>query len=484
MGNTININSGFIPSDNNSGFIPEDQAPFGNKFTDIQELASQGAMAKVYKAKMHGKWIIIKRIKPEFKNNEQYKSLFIKEFENAYNLDHENIVKILDKGEDADGLFYTQEFIDGRPLSECIRNKEFEGNEAMIKKIISQICNALSYVHRKQIVHRDLKPDNIMITYRGNNAKILDFGLAYADSYEDRMQKVGTPKYAAPEQMTHGNNVDQRADIYAIGLILLEMAAGSIQDRSAQSVNNQNFKKVITKATRQNPEERYYDCEDLLTDLNAQMHSMPKKKNIIIIAIIGLMALIAILYLTRNSAEDPQEALAEQEAQTPIQAEQEPEKETVKPAIEEPKCEADEHFNSKNIARAKKFYEMMLMMDNDPYISEQLKKCMEILNNADLSKCTAARQDGKLGFVDSNEYVIVDYIYDDKAEAYAGGLQAVKLNTSWGVIDNATKLPVTEFKYIRVFATEDGYELVKNMSDRSHSDLIRCENGKGVLVER
>jgi len=240
---------------------------FEDKLTDLQVLSKQGAMSIVSKGKLYGKWIIVKRIKPEFKDNPEYKSLFLKEFENSYNLDHENIVKILDKGEDSNGLYYTMEYVDGRPLSDCIKNGELK-NEKLIKSVVKQLCSALSYVHKKQIVHRDLKPDNIMVTYRGDNVKILDFGIAYTDSYDDNLVKVGTPKYAAPEQNGKGNLVDQRADIYALGLILLEMSTGSLQDRQAQTVENPNFKLVITKATKPNPEDRYHDCEELLEDLN------------------------------------------------------------------------------------------------------------------------------------------------------------------------------------------------------------------------
>ena len=108
------------------------QAPtFESKLTDLQELSSQGAMSTVYKGKLYGKWIIMKRIKPQFKDNPTYKSLFMKEFDNCYNLDHENIVKLLDKGEDSKGLYYTMEYVDGRSLSECIKNGELRSEKLM-----------------------------------------------------------------------------------------------------------------------------------------------------------------------------------------------------------------------------------------------------------------------------------------------------------------------------------------------------------------
>lgn len=289
-----NSGSGFVTEPDNqqlsgSGFVTEPEKPrisakpaqtaaqpangISSTFTDIRELSSQGAMSTVYQGKKYGKWHIIKRIKPQFKNNQQYRELFIKEFDNGIQLDHPNIVRFEDKGEDAEGLWYTMEYVDGRSLSDMIKSHAFEGDrnvlqQKLIKSITLQLCDALTYVHKKQIIHRDLKPDNIMVTYRGDNVKVLDFGLAYADSYDDKMVKVGTPKYAAPEQMTKGNLVDQRADIYALGLILLEMCTGTTDFKTIKNIQNVNFQTVIIRCTKQNPQDRYHDCQEITDDLN------------------------------------------------------------------------------------------------------------------------------------------------------------------------------------------------------------------------
>ena len=244
-------------------------------FTNVTEFHQQGAMSLVQKGKLHGKWIIIKRIKPEFKDNAKYKELFHKEFENAYHLDHPNIVRLLDKGEDAEGVFYTMEYIDGRPLSELSQPNGIN-NERHIRKIFTEMLDALSYVHKKQIFHRDLKPDNIFITFRGDNVKILDFGLAAADSFDDDLLKAGTPKYSAPEQMTKAKNVDQRADIYTLGLILLEMLTGDVKDVSASTIENPNYKYIIQKCVATNPDDRFYDCQEIIDSLNKEMKPVVK----------------------------------------------------------------------------------------------------------------------------------------------------------------------------------------------------------------
>ena len=551
------------------------QAPtFESKLTDLQELSSQGAMSTVYKGKLYGKWIIMKRIKPQFKDNPTYKSLFMKEFDNCYNLDHENIVKLLDKGEDSKGLYYTMEYVDGRSLSECIKNGELR-SEKLIKSIIKQLCNALSYVHKKQIVHRDLKPDNIMITFRGDNVKILDFGIAYADSYDDNLIKVGTPKYAAPEQMTKGNLVDQRADIYAVGLILLEMATGSLSDREAKTVTNPNFKLVITKATKQNPEERYHDCEELLEDLNKNivipvtpdptttegeetqalekttavaatpepeiekpqtpenkpetMATNKSKKNLIPIIIILLLLIgLGLFFALRKTGDKPQTADSDDKTvinnpvtdnpvtnnpvnnnpvtDNPTNDNQNhngktvtnPDRDNNVPTEEEKKQneedsnlkelmnEADQLFDSKNVARAKTIYEKILQQKpNYSEATEKLNKCKQILDKAEIKKLTSGSENGKYGYLDENGYVIVDYLYekpDKNVPCNTKGLLAVKKDGKWGVIDQATKLPVTKFRYERIIWIPNGYELVYNgVRQQNYAKII---DGKTQVTEK
>ncbi|MCR4560257.1 MAG: protein kinase [Bacteroidales bacterium] len=501
------LSSGFVTGDEeaslSSGFVtetdiaptpppqqplPQKEKTFEDKLTDIQLLSKQGAMSIVSKAKLYGKWIIVKRIKPEFKDNPQYRNLFLKEFENCYNLDHENIVKILDKGEDSDGLYYTMEYVDGRSLSDCIKNGELK-SEKLIKSVVKQLCSALSYVHKKQIVHRDLKPDNIMITYRGDNVKILDFGIAYTDSYDDNLVKVGTPKYAAPEQNGKGNLVDQRADIYAVGLILLEMATGSLQDREAKTVANPNFKLVITKATKQDPQDRYHDCEELMEDLNKNIvipvtppetpappeppvkkpepvvkqepkitpvTEGKKKKSIlpwILIAAVLVGVGVFFFLKSKKTVEPKQNEVTENTENNGNQQQQnEPDNHNsvivVDPSKkEEPKKEdytekekeegseensiikdlakrADDLFDEKNMAGAKVLYDSIQKL-NPNYKNDNIQKCNDIIKNAKHPLTKKTGDNGKLGFADSDGNLVIDCLYDNAD--YSQGFMKDKL---------------------------------------------------------
>ncbi len=260
--NNSDLASGFVSSGNQEKRISSD-AP---KFTDVTTLDNQGAMSLVQKAKYYGKWVIIKRLKPEYESDANYRNLFYKEFENAYHLDHTNIVRLLDKGKDSIGSYFTMEYVDGRRLTKVIHKEKIK-DEKFIKKLATEILDALIYVHKKQIYHRDLKPDNILVTYKGDNIKILDFGLAAADSFDDNLVKVGTPRYAAPEQMVKGNTVDQRADIYSFGLILAEMITGKIFSKDFSGIQNKKLASIVEKCIQPNVNNRYQNCNEILHDL-------------------------------------------------------------------------------------------------------------------------------------------------------------------------------------------------------------------------
>lgn len=456
------LGSGFVTSAEPSINTPQPGAnALANTFTDIKELSVQGAMSTVYQGKKYGKWHIIKRIKPQFKDNPQYRELFMKEFDNGVQLDHPNIVRFEDKGEDAEGLWYTMEYVDGRPLSDMIKSGELIKNERLTRSIITQLCDALTYVHKKQIVHRDLKPDNILVTYRGDNVKVLDFGLAYSDSYDDHLVKAGTPKYAAPEQMTKGNLVDQRADIYAVGMILLEMCTGSLVDKEASTVQNPNFQLVIKRATQTDPEQRYHDCRELMEDFNSTVvtgtslqQPQPatvkpaakpavtqvegeRKKNMLPL-ILGIVAAavvigIVIFFLMRkgdtpNTPDNPVADNTEQQTTKPQKPEDNSGKDNAKP-VDEPKqnngpteeekkqneeqsalkeeyerllSEAKKVFDTKNVARALPLYEAIVnkqpaYAEAQNEAKEKVKFCKEQINKYGLYTLTKDYENGNSG---------------------------------------------------------------------------------------
>ncbi len=479
------LESGFIPMDELDNDTQEQQTVNNqplqqSKFTDLKPLSYQGAMSIVFQAKQYGKWIIIKRIKPEFKDNVNYKELFIREFENAYHLDHPNIVRLLDKGEDNEGLYYTMEFIDGRPLTELIKNQGLE-NKKLVPKIAKQILDALTYVHKKQIVHRDLKPDNIYITYRGDNVKIIDFGLADADYFDNNLAKAGTPRYAAPEQMKPGSEIDQRADIYAFGKIFLEMLTGTVDSNNINKVENEAYRYILEKSLKPQPQNRFHSCEDILdvfenpdkykssipfvnnnqtetstqnnktkqTDNQTVNHQQIKngksKKGLIIGLIAGavvILAIIAGVFLFGNKnginglSDNKSELVAKADSLFDAGNFSEAQKiyETIDKKDEhinkqlkiineafDKLSEIDKIFDGKNIAKAQPLYKQLLdEYQNFNEAKIKLQTCDSIIKNANFETLKPVQESATnlFGLADENGNVVIDYQFDEVKQGY------------------------------------------------------------------
>ena len=150
---------------------------------------------------------------------------FLQEYETIAEMDHPNIVRIYDLGVSDDHAHIAMEYLDGGDL----RNKIEKGSsELEAVKYLRQIASALSAVHAKKVLHRDLKPGNIMLRKDGSIA-LIDFGLAKRARLEsaitDKGEIFGTPYYMSPEQ-GHGSTVDERSDIYSLGIIFFELLTG------------------------------------------------------------------------------------------------------------------------------------------------------------------------------------------------------------------------------------------------------------------
>ncbi|MBX3273995.1 MAG: serine/threonine protein kinase [Sandaracinaceae bacterium] len=215
------------PADPKIGMVLQDRYRIVRKLGD-------GGMGSVYE----GEHVLIKRrvaikvLHPQFAQNPEITARFQREAEAATSIGHPNIVEVTDMGSFPDGSAYmVLEFLDGRDWAKDIKD---EGPQPLGKvvHILSQVCDALTAAHAKGIVHRDLKPENIFLIARHGDpcfAKVVDFGISkIVDSQEsDRSltqtgTALGTPYYMAPEQCQGKKDVDLRADVYALGVILFQ----------------------------------------------------------------------------------------------------------------------------------------------------------------------------------------------------------------------------------------------------------------------
>ncbi len=202
----------------------------------IRRKLAEGGMGVVYEGEHQkiGRLGAIKVLKPEFCRSEDVVERFHQEARAVNAIRHENIVDIYDFGRDAQGrVFFVMEYLEGEPLAVRIRRGALTWPEAF--PILEQTLRALKAAHDKGFVHRDLKPDNIWLRYVEGRVqvKLLDFGIAKLVGAESPREKltqtgsvIGTPHYMSPEQINGSKDIDQRTDLYALGVITYEMFAG------------------------------------------------------------------------------------------------------------------------------------------------------------------------------------------------------------------------------------------------------------------
>jgi eukaryotic-like serine/threonine-protein kinase len=202
---------------------------FAGRYQVIEELG-QGGMGKVYKVfdtKIKEK-IALKLIKPEIASDRETIERFSNELRLARKIRHKNVCGMFDISEAERAHFITMEYVAGEDLKTMIRMSGMLGLGTVLS-VGKQICDGLTEAHNQGVVHRDLKPTNIMLD-KGGNVKIMDFGIAR--SLRERgitgpSVLIGTPEYMSPEQ-AEAKEVDQRSDIYSLGIMLYEMAAGRV----------------------------------------------------------------------------------------------------------------------------------------------------------------------------------------------------------------------------------------------------------------
>jgi serine/threonine-protein kinase len=197
----------------------------------ILEKLGQGSMGTVYKARQLSmdRLVAVKVLHPRLASNPEYLQRFTREAHLAARLSTNNVVQAIDVGSAGTIHYFVMEYVEGTTIKEELeRGKVYEERPAV--EIVLQIAQALEHARRRGLVHRDVKPANIILTTEGV-AKLADLGLAHQTTDRqtaeaERGITVGTPFYIAPEQVNANEDIDTRADIYALGATLYHMVTG------------------------------------------------------------------------------------------------------------------------------------------------------------------------------------------------------------------------------------------------------------------
>src|SRR3989338_5558872 len=260
----------------------------------------QGAMGVVYKAKdpLIDRVVAIKTINLglALDEKEEYEGRFYQEAKAAGRLNHPNIVTIYDVGKSGDVAYIAMEFLQGRELRDIMNDVGILPVDQVLD-IVAQVAQGLAYAHEHEIVHRDVKPSNIMVVHDGH-VKITDFGIARMASSAVHTQTgmvLGSPKYMSPEQVM-GKTIDQRSDIFSLGVMLYEMLTGQapFNGENVNAIMYQTLNAVpappntlnpavpemanfiLAKALAKKLEDRYQNAKDFSADLRACRDTLPR----------------------------------------------------------------------------------------------------------------------------------------------------------------------------------------------------------------
>ncbi|MBM4038838.1 MAG: hypothetical protein FJ290_10015, partial [Planctomycetes bacterium] len=237
----------------------------------IEGLLGRGGMAVVYKATQISleRPVALKVLPTRLARNPQFVERFNREASALARLTHPNVVGILDKGSEGDTYFFVMEYVEGKSLRDrLLREEKFSPQET--RQLLRGICAGLAYAHDNGVVHRDLKPGNILLDAVGT-PKLADFGIARMTGADTQAgyeltkahTVMGSADYMAPEQRADAANVDHRADIYSLGVMLYQMLTGQLPVGSFKPVAHQvagvptAVDRVVRAALAASPDERY-----------------------------------------------------------------------------------------------------------------------------------------------------------------------------------------------------------------------------------
>jgi tRNA A-37 threonylcarbamoyl transferase component Bud32 len=281
---------------------PEQIAPHFPQL-EVLECLGRGGMGVVYKVRQKSlnRLAALKLLAPERVRDARFADRFTREAQALAALSHPNIVTIYDFGQAGGFYFLLMEFVDGLNLCQLLRARRFTPEEALA--VVPPLCDALQFAHDRGIVHRDIKPENLLLDKAGR-VKVADFGIARMlggesvpiarpASREDERAgakgtdltqntALGTPGYSAPEQRTDPQRVDNRADIYSLGVVFYEMLTGELPGRQIEPPSRKveidvRLDEIVLRALEKKPELRFQQASVLKTQVESI--STPARKN-------------------------------------------------------------------------------------------------------------------------------------------------------------------------------------------------------------
>ena len=276
--------------ESSSGVVESLDGHIDSTFTNISLLFSS-SHSELRVAQRYGRRFVLKSLPQSYRGVPVYEAQLEKEFNISILMNHPNVVQTIGF-EVVPGLGNTiiMEYVDGFTLNEWLKGNP---SEQQRYDVLSQLLDGVSYIHSHQVIHRDLKPRNILVTRNGQHVKVIDFGLSDTDSYAIFKQPAGTKRYVSPEQQQSGQSVDQRSDIYSLGVVISDLFP-------------RKYSSIVKKCCAQDPLRRFANVAQL-------REALGKSRNwvwLVVLFILLLGVLVGILLYSKvyprtgNSAVD------------------------------------------------------------------------------------------------------------------------------------------------------------------------------------
>lgn len=245
---------------------------------EILELIGAGGMGAVYKARQPKleRFVALKVLSEELAVDPAFAERFGREARMLARLNHPNIVTVYDFGQSGGFFYLVMEYVDGVNLRQAMQAGHFTPKQALA--LVPKVCEALQFAHDEGILHRDIKPENILLDSKGR-VKIADFGIAKLVGEPRHVSKltatgaaIGTPNYMAPEQIEHPEDVDQRADIYSLGVVFYEMLTGELPigrfaPPSEKTTVDPRVDDIVFRTLEREREKRYRSAGEVKTSV-------------------------------------------------------------------------------------------------------------------------------------------------------------------------------------------------------------------------
>jgi DNA-binding beta-propeller fold protein YncE/predicted Ser/Thr protein kinase len=276
----------------------------------IDRVLGRGGMSVVYLAEdlRLQRPVALKLLAPSLAEDDAFRERFLQESQLAASLDHPNVVPIYAAGEAGDELYIAMRYVEGHDLKALLREGPLEQERAV--RICGQVADALDFAHSRQLVHRDVKPSNVLLDAT-EHVYLADFGLTKRTDDARTLEPglFGTIDYVAPEQI-RGEDVDGRADVYALGCLLYECLSGTAPFRRGSDAATlyahleeapptlPGLERVLRTALAKEPDDRYATCGELIGDARGALGIAAPRRNRLplAIAVLGIAVIAVALF--------------------------------------------------------------------------------------------------------------------------------------------------------------------------------------------